>query len=111
MSDTPLVKAVLTLLEVMSAEERSSVQQHMDTLGLPLTAKSGSVLRLVGGLFPPGVVLRVPDAIAACQAERPETSEKEVYNALGYLTRRHKIRRVSQGAYTAIEAAEPSHAR
>lgn len=103
MADTPLVKAVLTLLEVMSTEERASVLRHMETLGLPLTTRSGSVLRLVGGLFAPGIVLRVPDAVAACQLARPETSEKEVYNALGYLTRRHQIRRVGQGRYQAIE--------
>jgi DNA-binding IclR family transcriptional regulator len=64
--------------------------------------RGGAVLRAVRDQVagqPAGVTVR--DIIAALPAGVPP---KQVYNALGYLTRRKLVRRLGYGAYCATEA-------
>lgn len=106
--DTPLVRAVTVLLDVMSHDEREAVAARLATFRVAPLPNGSDLLRYVGGLFTPGATLVVEDIVAAVARHDPSASRKQVYNALGYLSRRGAIRRVQQGRYTAISVHTPA---
>lgn len=96
-----LVKAVATLLDVMSSGEREAVSRQLALYGAAPITRGGSLLRFVSGLFTPGACLSVDEIVHLAAEKYPDAPRKQVYNALGYLTRRKAIRRAQRGLYEA----------
>ncbi|KQT59956.1 hypothetical protein ASG52_19720 [Methylobacterium sp. Leaf456] len=99
-----IVRACALLIDAMNHDEREAVAAHLASQRAAPLPLASDLLRFVGGLFSPGADLRVGDIVAAAQERDPTVTQKQVYNALGYLTRRHAIRRLKQGRYAAATA-------
>lgn len=106
-----LAKATVALLDVMSAEEREAVSRQLALYGAAPITRGGSLLRFISGLFEPGACLSVDEIVRLAAEKYPDAPRKQVYNALGYLTRRKAIRRAQQGLYEAARPSQPEPSR
>ncbi|MBS0246194.1 MAG: hypothetical protein JSR61_06205 [Proteobacteria bacterium] len=63
------------------------------------TPKPGQVLGTILKLVPRGREFTIDEVKKSVEAEGVQATAKAIYNALGYLTRKHKIVRVGHGRY------------
>jgi len=108
---TELLENTLALLKTLlvslpEAEKQKVARELLKTIGTPDAPKAGEVLANVILLMkqrPKFTVSEVKQHIE----ERGGASPKEVYNALGYLTRTGRLRRVGYGRYV-VDGVEVS---
>ncbi|GJE77194.1 hypothetical protein [Methylorubrum suomiense] len=86
----------------LSAEVEALRESLRKATALPL---GSDLLRFVDSLFDVDPDRTADEIIATVQARDPDALEKQVYNALGYLTRRKRVRRLAYGRYTALARA------
>lgn len=95
-----IAEAIKLLLSTLSPDEQFRVLQEIGQQVVSAAApRAGDVLGAVVRLLPRRTEWTVDDLrreIAACGVE---ATPKEVYNSLGYLTRKKRIRRVGYGRY------------
>lgn len=95
-----MVRGILSLLETLTpAEKQAVVRRITDALRPIRTPNAGDVLGVVVQLIPRTGEWTVEDLKKTIEQSGIEATPKEVYNALGYLTRRKHIRRISYGRY------------
>jgi len=93
-----IAEAIRILLASLSEQERAQVLRNLvpHPLSMP---KAGDVLTCVLRAFPPKKETTVEEVKQHVAAEGVEATPKEIYNALGYLTRKQYVRRLSYGRY------------
>ncbi|TGD94588.1 hypothetical protein [Methylobacterium nonmethylotrophicum] len=106
-----MVRGILSLLETLSpAEKQLVVRRVTDALRPIRTPNAGDVLSVVVQLMPRTGTWTVDDLKKTIEKSGVEAKPKEIYNALGYLTRRKHIQRISYGRYMVdgamVETAE-----
>lgn len=95
-----MVRGILSLLETLSpAEKQLVVRRVTDALRPIRTPNAGDVLGVVVQLMPRTGTWTVEDLKKTIEKSGVEAKPKEIYNALGYLTRRKHIQRISYGRY------------
>lgn len=101
-----MLSAVRTLIGGLSHEERERLLSELTELLRPIPApRAGDVLNAVVRLLPRRRDWTVEDLKKDIKARGIEASPKELYNAMGYLVRRGRIRRVGYGRYS-VDGAE-----
>jgi hypothetical protein len=92
--------AIMTLLSPLPPAEQEAVKRLLDEkLGTKATPHAGVVLGTVVRLFSAKDEWRVPELKGAITGAGVDAQPKDIYNALGYLTRRGYIRRLGYGRY------------
>jgi hypothetical protein len=92
--------AILTLLARLTPDEQEDVLKKLTELLRPISApRAGGVLDAIIRLLPQRRDWTVEDLKAGVGSRGVEATPKEIYNALGYLTRKGHIRRVGYGQY------------
>lgn len=93
-------ESIKLLLSTLSQEDRERVLEEIEQYIRPVpVAKAGDVLGAIVKFLPKSGTLTVDDFKTAVKRTGIEAKPKEVYNAIGYLTRRGHIRRVGYGRY------------
>lgn len=93
-------EAIVTMLEPLPAQERDMVLQLVTERLRPISApRAGEVLGAVILAFPQRDKWSVEALRETVQAQGVQAAPKEIYNALGYLVRKGRIRRVAYGQY------------
>jgi hypothetical protein len=95
-----LADAVLTMIEPLSASEREAFLAQLTEKLRPIPApRAGDVLKAIVQLLPQKADWSIVDLKEQVGASGVSASPKEVYNAIGYLTRKGHVRRVGYGRY------------
>jgi len=101
--------AVATIKSLIARLPKSDQQQVLDKLTKflrPIPApRAGDVLGAIVRLLPERRDWTVEDLKRCIDEQKVEASNKSVYNALGYLTRTGRVRRVGYGRYV-VDGAE-----
>jgi hypothetical protein len=93
-------KAIKVLLNSLSPSEQEHVLQNITDASCLIPApRAGEVLGTVVRLLPRKSEWTVEDIKHQIEAEGVKAGAKEVYNALGYLTRKGHVRRIGYGRY------------
>jgi hypothetical protein len=101
-----VVSAIKTLIAGLPHSEQERVLTELDKLIRPIHApRAGDVLSAVVRLLPTRRDWKVEDLRRSIEAEQVEAAPKEVYNALSYLARKGRVRRVGYGRYI-VDGAE-----
>jgi hypothetical protein len=101
-----VVSAIKTLIAGLPRPEQERVLAEITKLVRPLQApRAGDVLSAIVRLLPARRDWTVEDLKRGIDEQSVEATPKEVYNALGYLTRKGQIRRVGYGRYV-VDGAE-----
>jgi hypothetical protein len=80
--------------------EKERVLAQLTEILRPIPApRAGDVLNAVIHLLPRRTEWTVQELKSAICENQIEATDKEIYNALGYLTRKQKIQRVGHGRY------------
>lgn len=88
------------LLSALSVPEQQRIlQEVMNTLSPAATPRAGKVLGTIVRLLPHRSEWTVTDVRQEVESEGVEATTKEIYNALGYLTRKRRIKRIGYGRY------------
>lgn len=106
-----IVAAVLALLGPLSISEKQAVVQRITDAVLPIPARNaGEVLEAVILALPTKGQVTVEELKVALDNSGIGAKPKEIYNAVGYLTRKGHIQRMGYGRYlvngVAIETPE-----
>ncbi|HKT18997.1 MAG TPA: hypothetical protein VJR47_13205 [Stellaceae bacterium] len=101
---TPRVHATIdeirTLLQDLSPDERKQALNQIKALLQPIHApRAGDVLGAVVRLVPARRKWTISEIKSEVAGQGIEASDKEVYNAVGYLTRGKHLKRVGYGQY------------
>lgn len=104
MAEMSVVQVVTHIIDTLDYRQREEVFQHLLTLRVAPLVNGNDALRLVGAMFKPGLRLTVGDMKCEVAKHYPEVTDKQVYNAVGYLTRKGKIKRVGQSLYVMVKA-------
>jgi hypothetical protein len=89
------------LFNELSFSDQEKVHAQLTEILRPIPApRAGDVLGAVIHLFPKKAEWTVQELIARLDANGVEHTPKELYNALGYLTRKQKIQRTGHGRYS-----------
>lgn len=95
-----IVEAIRVLITGLSAEEQERLLGEINAMLRPIPApKAGDVLGAIVRLLPKQKNWTVEDLKHRISAQGVPASPKEIYNALGYLTRKKKIQRIGYGRY------------
>ena len=95
-----IATAIMTLLDPLSPGEREQVLSKLTEMLRPIAApRAGEVLGAIIKLLPQRRNWTVEDLKATIGNHGIEATPKEIYNALGYLTRKGHIQRVGYGQY------------
>lgn len=95
-----LARAIKTLLDPLpSAEQEQVIRKLSEALRSDAVPKAGDVLNTIVRLLPKQRDWSVQAIKKEVESHGIEASSKEVYNAIGYLTRKGRIRRVGYGQY------------
>jgi hypothetical protein len=95
-----ILSAVRTLIRGLSPAEQEGLLSELTEILRPIPApRAGDVLSAVVRLLPKQRAWTVEDLKKDIKARGVEASPKEVYNALGYLVRKGRVRRVGYGRY------------
>jgi len=95
-----LASAVRTLISELPEEEQRRLLDELRRKLHPIsTPQAGDVLRTIAMLFPRRREWTVDDLKRDVHAQGVSAEPKEIYNALGYLTRKRKIQRIGYGRY------------
>jgi len=105
-----VVDQIIPFFDDLSEFERELVMRKLDErLRLISTPRAGTVLQAVANFFkqekPAARALTTVEIQGAVQSQGVEATAKEIYNALGYLTRKKKITRIKYGEYIASGVA------
>jgi len=104
-----LASAVRTLIgELPEAEQYRLLDELRRKLHPISTPQAGDVLSAIVRLFPKRREWTVEELKKDVHAQGVPAEPKEIYNALGYLTRTRKIQRIGYGRY--IVEGMPFHA-
>lgn len=104
-----LASAVRTLISELPESEQHRLLDELRHKLHPISApQAGDVLRAIIKLFPKRREWSVEDLKKDVHAQGVPAEPKEIYNALGYLTRKRKIQRIGYGRY--IVEGIPFHA-
>lgn len=95
-----MLAAIRALVEGMTPRERERVLREVTEMLRPISLpRAGDTLGLVVQLLPRNREWTVKELKVRVQNQGAPISDKELYNALGYLTRKQHIQRVGQGRY------------
>jgi hypothetical protein len=101
-----VVSAIKTLIAGLPHPEQERVLVELNRLFRPIpTGRAGDVLSAIVRLLPSRPDWKVEDLRRSVDAQNVEATPKEVYNALSYLARKGRIRRVGYGRYI-VDGAE-----
>jgi hypothetical protein len=93
-------EAIRVLLSPLSAQERDHVLRKVTEKLRPIPApRAGEVLEAIVLALPQRRDWTVEELRETVQQHGVEASRKEVYNAIGYLTRKKHMRRIGYGRY------------
>ena len=96
-----MTTAIMVLLEALSPAERERVlRQAMDKLRPIDVPRAGGVLGAVVQLIPLDREWTVKELRQQLEQDGTSIANKELFNAVGYLTRKGHIRRLGYGRYT-----------
>jgi hypothetical protein len=99
-SSRKIADAIKLLLAALPLEEQDKILQEITAMLRPITAhRAGGVLGALVRLLPHRKSWTVEDIKQQVQKEGVGASPKELYNAIGYLTRKGHIQRVGYGQY------------
>jgi hypothetical protein len=92
--------AIKTMMDSLPLGEREQVLRRLTEMLKSETApKAGDVLSVIVRLLPKKRDWTVQDLKNRVAEHGVEASQKEIYNAVGYLTRKGRMRRVGYGQY------------
>jgi hypothetical protein len=92
--------AILSLFAILSTEDQERIFKQIKTIVRPIQApRAGEVLGAIVRLLPRRKSWAMPDIKGGIAREGVQASPKEIYNAIGYLTRKGRIKRVGYGRY------------
>jgi hypothetical protein len=95
-----IAAAIMTLLAPLSPEEREQVLSKLTDMLRPIPApRAGDVLGAIIKLLPQRRNWTVEELKTGVVKSGVEATPKEIYNAIGYLTRKGHIQRVGYGQY------------
>ncbi len=95
-----VAEAIKTLLDPLSPTDRESVLAKLTEMLRPIpTPRAGDVLSAIVRILPQRHTWTVDDVKSGVGSSGVAATPKEIYNALGYLTRKKHIRRVGYGQY------------
>jgi hypothetical protein len=95
-----LASAVRTLIAELPESEQQQLLNELRKKLHPISIpQAGDVLRAIVKLFPKRREWTVDDLKKDVHAQGVRAEAKEIYNALGYLTRKRKIQRIGYGRY------------
>lgn len=97
-----VLSAVLQLIEVLNDDERLTVIRRLRPEGTALAIR-GDVSSHVAEVIRVGQDYRVDEITEAVRGTCPDVTQKQVYNALSYLTRHGGVRRIRYGVYRATK--------
>jgi hypothetical protein len=102
--DNPLADQTLALLKTLLQEMPDTQKQRvarelLKLIGHPEAPKAGDALATVLSIMKRQPEFTVADVKKEVAAQGADSDPKEIYNALGYMKRRGKIRRVAYGRY------------
>jgi hypothetical protein len=100
-----VISAIKTLIAGLPRPEQERVVAELNKLHPIPTPRASEVLATIVRLLPQRRDWTVDEVRRSVDARKVEASPKEVYNALGYLTRKGRIRRVGYGRYI-VDGAE-----
>lgn len=91
---------VKTLLEAMPHDQKQRVAREvMKSVGPPESPKAGDVLASILNFVKKNQEFTVAEVRERVDLSGVSAAPKEIYNALGYLTRKGRVRRVGYGKY------------
>ncbi len=94
------VDEIRTLLKGLSPDERKQVLNQIEALLRPIPApRAGDVLGAVVRVVPLRKKWTISEIKSEVVAQGVKASDKELYNAVGYLTRGKHLKRVGYGQY------------
>lgn len=95
-----IISAILMLVNGLSEVEKASVlRQLIDKLRPVALPRAGDVLSAVIDLLPKERSWTVREVKERVEAQDAKISDKEIYNAIGYLARKQHIERLGYGRY------------
>jgi hypothetical protein len=95
-----MADAVVTMLESLSPATREAFLTELTEKLRPIQApRAGDVLQAIVHLLPQKADWSIGDLKESVGASGVSATPKEVYNAIGYLTRKGHVRRVGYGKY------------
>lgn len=95
-----IVSTIRVLVNELPPEAQERVLTEIKEMIRPVSApRGGEVLATIVRLFRKGDKWTVEGLKQAISERGVEASAREIYNALGYLTRKKKIQRVGYGRY------------
>jgi hypothetical protein len=101
-----VVSAIKLLIAGLPPPEQERVLIELNRQFRPIpTERAGDVLATIVRLLPSRRQWKVEDLRQGVDAQNVEATPKEVYNALSYLARKGRIRRVGYGRYV-LDGAE-----
>jgi hypothetical protein len=101
-----VVSAIKTLIAGIPHPEQERVLAELNRLFRPIpTERAGDVLSTIVRLLPSRRDWKVEDLRRSIDAQKVEATPKEVYNALSYLVRKGRVRRIGYGRYI-VDGAE-----
>jgi hypothetical protein len=104
-----IASAVRTLIAELPEAEQHRLLDELRKKLHPISApQAGDVLSAIVRLFPKRREWTVEELKRNVRAQGVQAEVKEIYNALGYLTRKRKIQRIGYGRY--IVEGIPFHA-
>lgn len=99
---TAMVSAILTLVDgfgLSAAEQEQVLKEVTEKLRPIVVPRAGDVLSTVVNLIPRDRAWTVRELKSRVEESGSLVADKELYNAIGYLTRKHHIQRVGPGRY------------
>lgn len=95
-----ILNSIKSLISALSYDERQRLLADLIEMLKPISApKAGDVLGAVVKLLPRQKTWTVAGIREEVERQGVEATQKEVYNAVGYLSKRGHIRRISYGRY------------
>ena len=98
--DEAVLSAIRTLIKTLAPAVREQLLSELKEELNPISApRAGDILGAVIRLLPKNQSWTIAHLKESIATEGIEASAKEVYNAVGYLTRRKHVRRLGYGRY------------
>lgn len=95
-----MVIAILAMFRGLSAAEREHILRKVTEALRPIPVpRAGDVLATVVQLIPRERAWTVLELKREVEKSGADIDDKSLYNAIGYLTRRHHIKRIGYGRY------------
>ncbi len=101
-----IADAIKLLLSTLSTDEQEGILQEITEVIRPIPApRAGDVLGAVVRLLPRRSKWTVEEIKQEVASKGVDATPKEIYNSLGYLVRKGRVRRTGYGRYL-VEGAE-----